>query len=222
MAFRNWQRHFPETEIWSIHLPGRESRMGEPPFTDMDSLMKVLVPLLASHADVPFSVFGHSMGAMIAFELTRRLEADGGVRPDWLFVSGHGAPSSPARATTTHLLPHAEFVERIRQFDGTPAEVFEHTELLEIFIPLLRADITLLENYDRDADAQVDCPIVALGGRDDQEVAIEMLSDWQAHTRAAFETNVFDGGHFYWQSAPEPMLRVINAHLRAQSRATQR
>jgi len=222
MAFRNWQEHFPEIEIWSVHLPGRESRMGDPPFTDMDSLMEVLVPLVADHADGPFSIFGHSMGAMVAFELTRRLEAVDTVRPDQLFVSGHGAPSSPAKASKSHLLPHDEFVERIRKFDGTPEEVFEHKELLEIFIPLLRADITLLENYQRDAHAQVDCPIVALGGRNDREVAVNTLDDWQAHTCAEFEKHVFDGGHFYWQSMPQPMLSVINAQMMAQDRPTPR
>ncbi len=217
MAFRAWPAHFPATEVWAVHLPGRESRMGEPPFTDMDALMDVLVPLFAAHADAPFSLFGHSMGAMVAFELTRRLEADTGLRPNRLFVSGHAAPSSPAKPNHSHTLPHAEFVDRIRSFEGTPDEVFEHKELLEIFVPLLRADITLLETYKCIADARVACPIVALGGRDDKEVAIAALDDWAAHTHAAFEVHAFDGGHFYWNDAPEPMLRVINATLRGPS-----
>ncbi len=213
MAFRNWQEHFQETEVWAIHLPGRESRMGEPPFTDMTSLMEVLVPLIASHADRPFSIFGHSMGAMIAFELARRLEAAEAIRPNRLFLSGHGAPSSPADSVQAHQLPHAEFVERIRSFEGTPDEVFAHQELLDIFVPLLRADITLLETYTRDATAQVASPIIALGGEEDKEVAVDSLSDWQSHTRSTFESHTFAGGHFYWQSNPEPMLNVIDKAL---------
>ena len=194
-------------------MPGRESRMGEPSFTDMDSLMEPLVPLLAGHADRPFSLFGHSMGAMVAFELARRLESEGTTIPNCLIVSGHGAPSSPEKSSKSHLLPHAEFVDRIRTFDGTPEEVFAHKDLLDIFIPLLRADITLLETYKRDPDAQVDCPIIALGGRDDTEVPIESLNAWRAHTRATFDMHDFSGGHFYWQSAPDPMLNVINTAL---------
>jgi medium-chain acyl-[acyl-carrier-protein] hydrolase len=187
--------------------------MGEPPFTDMDSLMESLVPLIGDHTDRPFSLFGHSMGAMVAFELARRLESEGIRNPDSLFVSGHGAPSNPENPSKSHLLPHAEFVDRIRTFDGTPEEVFAHKELLDIFIPLLRADITLLETYARDANAQVNCPIIALGGRDDAEVPIDSMNAWRAHTRTTFEKHEFSGGHFYWQSAPEPILDVINTAL---------
>lgn len=214
-TFRDWQARFPKTEIWAVHLPGRESRMTEPPHTQMDSLMDVLAPLVAAHADRPFSLFGHSMGAMIAFELARRLEAAGAIRPSQLFLSGHGAPGKADESAKSHLLPHAEFVERIRKFDGTPEEVFEHKGLLDIFVPLLRADITLVETYAPVPDAQVDCPIVALGGKDDTDVPIESLAAWRTRTRTEFEMHVFDGGHFYWQPEPESMLSVIDAALPA-------
>lgn len=217
IAFRNWQASFPETEIWTVHLPGRESRMVEPPYSDMNALMDVLTPLITKHANGPFSMFGHSMGAMVAFELTRRLEAEGRVRPSCLFVSGYAAPSSRPESSNAHRLPDAEFAERIRSFEGTPEEVFAHTELLDIFLPLLRADITLLETYACDPNAQVRCPIVALGANADKEVDLTAIDAWHAHTRGAFEMHEFDGGHFYWQSDPDPMLNAIKSALQSHS-----
>lgn len=212
-AFRNWQPHFPDTEIWTVHLPGRESRMTEPPYSNMNALMKILTPLITEHAKVPFSLFGHSMGAMIAFELARNLEAEGRVQPACLFVSGYGAPSNRPASTNSHRLPDAEFAERIRSFEGTPEEVFAHPELLDIFLPILRADITLLETYTCDPNAQVHCPIVALGANADKEVEPAAIAAWRAHTRGAFDMLEFDGGHFYWQSDPEPLLNALNSAL---------
>ena len=213
IAFRNWQARFPETEIWAVHLPGREARITEPPISDMNNLINVLTPLITEHATGPFSLFGHSMGAMVAFELTRRLEAEGRVCPTRLFLSGYGAPSTRTEPSNSHRLPDPEFAARIRSFEGTPEEVFAHPELLDIFLPLLRADITLLETHRCDPNARVACPIIALGAKADKEVTLDSIAAWRNHTHGLFEMHQFEGGHFYWQTDPDPMLGAMKRAL---------
>lgn len=212
-AFRAWQHHLPNTEIWAVHLPGRESRMLEPAFTDMDALMDVLLPAFTNHATEPFSIFGHSMGAMVAFELVRRLEASSGIRPQHLFVSGHGAPSVPANGEHYHELSHDAFVDKIRSFEGTPEAVLQHEELLEIFVPLLRADIALLETYSPDPASAVDTAITAFSSHADPEVPVAAMESWRFHTHGGFDFHTFAGGHFFWQTDPAPMLNAIRAAL---------
>ena len=146
--FRTWSNALPaDVEVCPVQLPGRSERLMERPFTDLSSLIEVLAQALAPLLDKPFAFFGHSLGALIGFELARQLRRQYGVNPVRLFVSAGRPPQVPRRGAPIHNLPRKEFLAALRRLDGTLAEVFEHEELLEIILPLLRADFAVYETY---------------------------------------------------------------------------
>jgi medium-chain acyl-[acyl-carrier-protein] hydrolase len=164
--------------------------------------------------DLPFAFFGHSMGAAVAYEAARRCAADGRP-PRHLFVSGRRAPQLPADWPVTYDLPDAEFVEYLRSLNGTPAEVFDHPELLELMLPLLRADFSVVETYRYLPGPALDCPVTAFGGAGDVEVGRAEVEAWAAQTTAAFAARVVPGDHFFLNDpqARALMLRVIDTEL---------
>jgi medium-chain acyl-[acyl-carrier-protein] hydrolase len=214
-AFRQWPRLLPHAEVWAVHLPGRESRLIEPPIASLTEMIDMLAPILATHANAPFVLFGHSMGALLSFEITRRLEAAGDSTPRHLILSGFPAPSAPREPRAIHRLPHDQFIERLRTMGGTPDELFQHEDLLELVLPTLRADIALLETATLETDAVVSTSITALGGTHDPEVPEHSIAGWREHTRGGFDVHFFDGGHFYWQQRPEPVMERISAVMQS-------
>ena len=144
LMYRNWARNLPATiEICRAQLPGREVRLKESGLTRLNPLVLALADAIEPYLDLPFAFFGHSMGTLIAFELTRELQRRHGLTPTNLFMSAHVAPQVPYRSTVLHDLPEPEFIDQIRRLNGTPKEVFEQPELLRLMIPLMRADFEL-------------------------------------------------------------------------------
>ncbi len=148
LIFRTWPNSLPATaEVCPVELPGRGTRLKETPFTRLLPLVQALAQALLPHLDKPFAFFGHSMGALISFELTRQLRRLYGLVPLHLFVSAHRAPQLPDPDPPIHTLPEAEFMEELRCLNGTPKEVLEQPELMELMLPILRADFALCETY---------------------------------------------------------------------------
>src|SRR5437763_15337105 len=142
-VFRAWQKGLSEAiEVCPVQLPGRGARISEPPFTELSPLVRAAAQALAPHLDKPFAFFGHSMGALICFELARHLRKDGGPQPVHLFVSGRCGPQTP-REPFAGDLPDSEFQEMLRRYNGTPEEVLENRELMELLLPAVRADFAL-------------------------------------------------------------------------------
>ena len=196
--FRTWpERLQSDIEVCAIQLPGREERLAETPFDRLASLVDVLVDVLSPHMDLPFAFFGHSLGSLISFELTRRLRRQKDPGPLHLFVSGSRAPQIPDPDSPIHQLPDAEFIEALRRFNGTPKAVLDNPELMELFLPLLRSDIRLYETYIYDHEDPLDCPISAYGGLEDEEVSREELAAWRDQTRSRFSMQIFPGDHFF-------------------------
>jgi medium-chain acyl-[acyl-carrier-protein] hydrolase len=179
-AFRTWSRHLPaDVQLLGVDLPGRGARFGEPMFTRVDAVIDALAGqqgYLAQQGRLIF--FGHSLGALLAFELARTLE-----------LSGAAAP--------VHGLPDAQFLEQVQRFEGLPDEVLQHAELLEVFLPILRADFALSESYRCAAQTPLNCDLTVLGGTRDPMVDVATLEPWAQHTRARFDCRTFDGGHFF-------------------------
>ena len=179
--YRPWTRERPpEVEFCAIQLPGRESRLLEEPFTEMAALVQELGPALDPYLDLPFAFFGHSMGALVAFEMAHEIRRRRGLSPIHLFVSGHAAPQIRRRRAPVHQLSDAAFVEAIRQLNGTPEQVLENAELIALVLPALRADLALCETYTYGNSAPLGCPISAFGGLADSEVRYDDLRAWQA------------------------------------------
>jgi surfactin synthase thioesterase subunit len=213
--FRTWpQRLPPDIEVCAIQLPGREDRFLETPFDKLSSLIEALVGVLDPYLDFPFAFFGHSFGSLIAFELTRRLRRQKAPCPLQLFVSGSRAPQIPDPDPPMHQLPDAEFIEELRRFNGTPKTALENSELMELFLPLLRSDIHLGETYVYSTEAPLDCPITAFGGLEDEEVSREELAGWSEQTRSRFRMHMFPGDHFYLNGKEgHDLLEIISKDI---------
>jgi surfactin synthase thioesterase subunit len=187
-----------DVEVSAVVLPGRESRLREPPLRSMTELVDALVPALAPHLDRPFAFFGHSFGALVAFEVARALPARRARSVSRLMVSGRRAPHLPDPDPPIHQLPDDTFVAEIdRRYGGLPAELKQDRELLELFLPGLRADIMVLETYRPAPGAQLDCPITAFGGDADLRAPRHQLEAWQQYTVWPLTLRQFPGGHFF-------------------------
>lgn len=216
-AFHALAQRLPtEIEVWAVQLPGRENRFAEPAFTCMDSLVSSLAKVLPDYLDRPYAFFGHSMGALISFELARALRREGQIpEPFQLIASAHRAPHLPDPRPAIHKLPNEHFLAKLRRFNGTPEEILQHEELLHILLPLLRADFELCETYVYTADAPLTCPIHVLGGLWDQAVSRESLLAWNELTSGPFTTNFFPGDHFFIRSAQRDVLNCLAQNLLA-------
>ena len=213
-TFRNWSDFLPKrVEICAVQLPGRGSRIHEPPLTKISALVPILARAIIGYEDIPMVFFGHSMGAIIAFELARYLRKARNVNLVHLFVSGRRAPQIPLDEPMTHNLPEPEFLETLRTLNGTPKEVFENPELLELMIPVLRADFAVCQTYDYAHEPPLDCPITAFGGLRDSEVTREQLEAWRRQTAASFSLRMLPGDHFFINSAQPLLLELMSRDL---------
>ncbi len=213
--FRTWPESFPaDIDVWPIQYPGRESRLREPPLKDLRTLVHALGQALMPVQDLPYALFGHSMGGLIAFELARWL-AERSTGPAHLFVSGARAPHSPGPDRPIHALPDAQFIEALRRLHGTPEPVLRSAVLMELFLPILRADFEAVETYRYMPGLPLSCPISAFGGRDDRRVSQQDLVAWEQQTRTHFQWRLLPGDHFFVRGAPQPLLQAIAQDLSA-------
>jgi medium-chain acyl-[acyl-carrier-protein] hydrolase len=180
----------------------------------MEPLVEALAAALPL-AGVPFAFFGHSMGALIAFELARELARRGRPGPLHLFVSGRRAPQVPDREEPLHRLPDPEFVVRLRELNGTPEEVLANGELMQLLLPLLRADFAVHETYEYRPGEPLAVPISALGGIADPEVRRDDLEAWRPETRGAFRLRMLPGDHFFLLSARRLVTEAVARDLAA-------
>lgn len=212
--YRTWPAELPDTiEVCTAELPGRGARLNEPPFTRLEYIVDFFANVINPYLDKPFAFFGHSMGAMISFELACRLRAEVGVKPAHLFVSGRRAPQMLDRNPITYNLPSPMLLEELRRLNGTPIEVLENPELMHLMLPLLRADFEVVETYVYSPRAALDCPVTAFGGLQDQEVSRKELEAWREQTIASFSLRMLPGGHFFLHTARQLLLRMLSQEV---------
>lgn len=214
LIYRKWPDWvLPGVEVYPVQPPGRGGRLQETPFTEIEPLVEALAPVIAPFLDKPFAFFGHSMGASIGFELARLLRRDYGKEPLHFFVSARRAPQVPNTDPPIHDLPDELLKNELRRLEGTPAEVLEHPELMEVMLPLLRADFSVSEKYMFVPDAPLSCPLSALGGLQDSHVKREDLEAWRQLTTGPFLLRMFAGNHFFLHTAQNLLLRAVNLEL---------
>lgn len=215
--YRSWPPELPAAvEVVAVQPPGRESRFREEPFRRIEPMADAATGALAPLLDRPFAFFGHSMGAILAFEVARRLRRRGLPRPRHLFVSGRSAPRVEVTDPPIHDLPREEFLGAVRRFSGTPEEVLQNRELVELIEPLLRADFSVSETYRYRPDAEpLDLPLSALGGAEDPEVPPEHLAPWREETTGPFREHLLPGGHFFLGERRAELLAIVARELGA-------
>lgn len=197
-------------EAFGIVYPGHESRLAERPLRDLGAIAASLVDDVLPLLDRPYVFFGHSMGAYVAFELARRLQARG-TRPDHVFLSGAGAPHLPP-PRVLHDLPTAGFLRELIRLDGFPPEILRSAELVRQVLPVLRADFTACETYVV-PPTPVDFPITAFAGRGDARADVARVEAWDRFAGVSFDREVFDGGHFFLRDHRPAMVASINRRL---------
>ncbi|MCY1020088.1 thioesterase II family protein [Pyxidicoccus sp. MSG2] len=207
-----WADLLPDVEVWGVQLPGHGARAEEAPFTRMRELVDTLVG--AVDFGTSFAFFGHSLGALVAFETARRLRGLGRTPPGWLFLSAAPAPQLPARGIPASHLDEDGLLTALEPTYGELAlELREDAELRELILPGLRADLSLVESYPHEAGAPLDCAMAVLGGTRD-DLTREELEPWRVHTTGPFELHLLPGGHFYLREQKDTLLRLLGERLR--------
>lgn len=216
-VFHRWRSALPRgMELVPICLPGREARIHERPHTQWRTLVPEIADAIAPSIDRPYALFGHSLGAWIAYELARELRRRDQRMPDLLVAAASGAPDRPDPPTMLHQMPDDEFVRELSsRFDGIPPAVRDNEELLTLLLPALRADICLVEQYTFDNEPPLAVEILAIGGTDDRAVSATDLAKWRCHTSGRFSARMMPGGHFFLfrgeQSEDGPPRAVLQA-----------
>jgi medium-chain acyl-[acyl-carrier-protein] hydrolase len=216
-VFSKWYKELPHSvEAWVAHYPGRGSRHAEPPINRIIPLVEKLSEAIKPLLDRPFAFFGHSMGGLVAFELTRLLRQTGLPQPLILFVSACSAPHIPDTHPPIHSLPDMEFLEALQLLNGIPSEFLQLPDEMGLFLPTLRADFESIESYQyTPGKFPLKSRIIAFGGLDDLHISRAQLESWASYTNSSFKTQYFPGDHFFIKSARESVIASIAAEIKA-------
>ncbi|MET7621980.1 alpha/beta fold hydrolase [Streptomyces sp. NPDC005408] len=216
-VFREWGAELPEgVEALAVQLPGREDRFFDQPIADLDELLDALVPVLLPYLDRPFAFFGHSMGAIVSWELARRLQREQGLEPVRVVVSGCRAlPFHESRPLGELDLSDEELVNELRRLNGTPEELLQNPDFVTFILPTFRADLSLFAGYVYRPGELLNCPVSAFGGSADPRVSEDQLKGWAELTTGRTEVEIFPGGHLFLNGERENVLRSIARALPA-------
>jgi medium-chain acyl-[acyl-carrier-protein] hydrolase len=215
--FRSWQAALPkEVEVVAVQLPGREYRLAEPLLTDMKEIAPAVAEILPPLLDKPYVFFGHSMGVLLGFDVIRILRAQGLRQPELLIASGRNAPQFRWRDAGLQELPDDEFIAAVRDYNGTPEALLSDESLRELWLPRLRADLTVSGTYEYVDQRPLDCPVVVLVGEEDSLVTEPGLQGWFTQTTGDVQFFHYPGNHFFLHSAEQLVLAKVRAELEDQ------
>lgn len=215
-SYRAWSNELPpDIEVVPVQPPGREDRYREESLRHMDDLVDRLIKaLLPFMSDLPFAFFGHSMGAIVALEVTRRLARTKGPVPCHIIVSGRTAPHLPLRRRPVFNLSRKEIEQWLRELDGTPEVVLSSTEMMDMVLPALRGDLEIDDTYRTTAKPVVECPLTVVGGLRDKEAPPDDLTAWSLYTSGSFALHLVDGDHFFpFNESRSRAIRIVTEAL---------
>ncbi|RJQ75663.1 thioesterase [Pseudonocardiaceae bacterium YIM PH 21723] len=214
-VFRGWADRLPDDiEICAVQLPGRETRAGEPTYRRLEGLVADLRTAIAPLLDRPFAFFGHSMGALIAFDLTRQLRQTGAPQPRRLFLAAFRAPQLPNPNIKIYHLPD-EVLKTVLAKDGTPRSVLDDDELMRDWLPTLRADVEVCDTYKYAPEDPLPMPMSVFGGTYDVRVGREDLEEWKEQAGGEFTLTMLPGSHFFLRECPELLLAHVSTEIRS-------
>ncbi|MFI1970790.1 thioesterase [Streptomyces cinnamoneus] len=200
-------------DVLCVQYPGRQDRRAEPLVDNIPDLADQVYAALLPWADRPLALFGHSMGASLAFEVARRLERDKGIVPAYLFASGRRAPSTH-RDERVHLQDDNGLIAEMRRLSGTSTQLLGDEEVLRMILPAIRSDYRAAETYAYEPGEPLTCPVLGLVGDDDPKVNLDEAAAWAGHTEGSFDLKVFKGGHFYLAEHQAAVIKEMADRLR--------
>ncbi len=221
-VYGRWSEHLPnEIEAWAVQLPGRETRRQEQSLTDIQAIADDCARLMQPILDRPYALFGHSMGALAAFEVARRLTAIGR-QPLALFVSGRAAPHNSRGYEGIEELADDDFITRMdTMYGGVPELLKTDAEFRDLYLPPLRADVTAVARYKPSAETPNSFPIHVLCGTEDRSIERAALEAWESYAAGEFRLHMFPGDHFYVYSRREPVIALVSSALTQSQRAAE-
>ena len=213
--FYSWADQLPSNiETIGIQMPGLESRIIEPPIETISTAVEMLLPEFYSRREKPFVLFGHSLGAFISFELTRKLGERYGLQPLNMFVAGIRAPQVLNSKPPIYNLPDVDFMRQLQhRYNGIPQEILENPDILQLMLPGLRASLKMYECYEYREGDPLDCDITAFGGYQDGGTMREDLEAWRHQTKRSFTLHMFPGSHFFINSEQKHFLKTLSSEL---------
>jgi surfactin synthase thioesterase subunit len=212
--YAGWQTALDHTvEVHAVELPGRGTRFGEAPVTDLQIVIDTITDVIAVQDQRPFAFFGHSLGALLAFEVARQLQQRGLPTPYHLWVSGASAPRYRRDRSGIHLLEDDALINELKRLNGTPSPVLANRELMDMLLPMIRADFSLAENYVYRDGPLLHMPITVMMGYDDMDAEGDRVNGWHEETLGEFGTAWFEGDHFYINAQRDAVLSFIRNRL---------
>jgi len=212
--FARWHDALPvEIDVCAVQLPGRQTRVGDPPIGRLDALVDAVDDGLSHLSDLPWALFGHSFGSLVAYELVRRRQ-EAGDPACCLFVAGCSAPHLPPKFPLLHLLDDQRLLRELGRLESPDLAWLDHPELLELALPAMRADLTACETYRAQPSARLTCPITAFAAVDDPRVPISDVDAWREQTEGQFVLHEVAGGHFFLEDRRDELLLAIERGLK--------
>lgn len=218
--FYSWLNKIPHTvDLLTVELPGRGSNLDESLLYDMQTVVSKLLEHMTDYLDKPFIFFGHSMGALLCFELAKALKFHDLALPLHLIISGCKAPQNMCNKKPIYHLSDQEFIQELKLYNGTPEEVLTNRDIIEFFLPIIRADMTITDKYKFIDNIPLHCNITAIGGREDTTVSEIDVEGWAQHTTLKFENYILPGGHFFIKTSLNQVLYIVNQIIEEHSKS---
>ena len=214
--YKGWSEQLSAyLDLFAIQLPGRETRFNEPLLYNINTVVDEICKAIAANLDKPYIFFGHSIGALLCHKVAQELMLSNAKLPEALFVSGCRPPHMPLRRSPIHALPDQQFKAEVLRYNGIPKELIEHQEnILEIYLPILRADFTLSETFQIKEVMQLSSNIFAFGGTHDSSVFEEDIKAWKEYTNKNFDYKMYNGDHFFIKEYTNDIISLLNLYVK--------
>ncbi|NOJ72890.1 thioesterase [Paenibacillus alvei] len=216
-VYRKWSKSLhSDIQLFPVELPGRGKRIFEPLLDDIDTIVKDITATIAGNvaSNDDYAIYGHSLGSLLAFETYYKLIENGVHKPQHIFFSGRNAPQNKHSRTSIHRLPDEQFLHAVMNYGGNTHEIIENQELLDLFLPILRADFKISETYcHQEKTDKIACDITIINGRNDHSASMYDMSEWSYYAGRAATFHTVDGGHFFITENYEPVVDIIKQTL---------